>query len=537
MTTKGYVPEPKPMKGPIEVSAFYYPGTEQMAEWDQVEQVYPHIKPLLGWYDEGNPEVIDWQIKWAVEHGISSFCVDWYWNNGVQRLDHWVKGFYKARYRKYLKWFVMWANHNEPGAHSTQDQINVTQFWLDNYFKTPEYYTIDGKPAVVVYAQENLDRDFIAEAAAKGETLQKGEGVKRALELSDRMVKEAGLPGIYFIDMNLRRTVDQAAIDADKAAGYKAQVVYSFDRRAYSLAPDLRKPGDTEKRCSYEQVVETVPRWWKMTTIDPSFPFWPIIPTGWDDTPRSFQLAHVIYGRTPELFGKACKACRAFCEETGAKRVIVAPINEWQEGSYIEPNAEFGFGMLDALRDAFCDRPADGWPANVTPQELGLGPYDYPPMEHLAKTSWDFSRDMQGWYRNPYGTAYIKIVDGAMHFFRSNSNRFAVRTRVAPFDASRFKAFKVRMRVTQNPHGLFPAAGKEELALIWGTPELPIFSKEFVISDKPVCRLPVKIDGEWHEYVLPVAENPYWRGMVDELWFDPANLSMAYVDIASMELV
>ena len=232
MANKGYVPEPKPMKGPIEVSAFYYPGTEQMAEWDQVEQVYPHIKPLLGWYDEGNPEVIDWQIKWAVEHGISSFCVDWYWNNGVQRLDHWVKGFYKARYRKYLKWYVMWANHNEPGAHSTQDQINVTRFWLDNYFKTPEYYTIDGKPVVVVYARENLDRDFITEAAAKGETLQRGEGVKRALELSDRMAKEAGLPGIYFIDMNLTRQVDQGQIDMDKAAGYRAQMVYSFDRRA-----------------------------------------------------------------------------------------------------------------------------------------------------------------------------------------------------------------------------------------------------------------------------------------------------------------
>ena len=49
------VPEPRPVKGPIEVHAFYYPGTEQMAEWDQVDQTLPGIKPLLGWYDEGNP--------------------------------------------------------------------------------------------------------------------------------------------------------------------------------------------------------------------------------------------------------------------------------------------------------------------------------------------------------------------------------------------------------------------------------------------------------------------------------------------------
>ena len=127
---KVYVPEPKPVKSAIEITALYYPGTEQMAEWDQVAQTLPEIKPLLGWYDEGNPEVIDWQIKWAVEHGISNFCVDWYWNQGVQRLDHWVKGYYKAHWRKHLKWYMMYANYNEPGAHSTEDQIRVTKFWI-----------------------------------------------------------------------------------------------------------------------------------------------------------------------------------------------------------------------------------------------------------------------------------------------------------------------------------------------------------------------------------------------------------------------
>jgi hypothetical protein len=68
-----------------------------MPEWDMVAQTRPEIKPLLGWYDEGCPEVIDWQIKWAVEHGITSFCVDWYWNRGRRRLEHWVKGYYKAQ--------------------------------------------------------------------------------------------------------------------------------------------------------------------------------------------------------------------------------------------------------------------------------------------------------------------------------------------------------------------------------------------------------------------------------------------------------
>ena len=194
----GYVPEPQPVKSCIEITALYYPGTEHMPEWDMVAQTSPQIKPLLGWYDEGSPEVIDWQIKWAVEHGITSFCVDWYWNKGHRRLEHWVKGYYQARFRKHLKWYMMYANHDQPGSHSTEDQIAVTKFWIDNYFKTPEYYTIDGKPVVCYWADANLNRDFIAEAAARGETLTDDEGIRRAFAISEKMAKEAGLPGIHW---------------------------------------------------------------------------------------------------------------------------------------------------------------------------------------------------------------------------------------------------------------------------------------------------------------------------------------------------
>ena len=35
-----------------------------------------HRKPVLGWYDETNPEVIDWQIKYLGENGISFAFVD-----------------------------------------------------------------------------------------------------------------------------------------------------------------------------------------------------------------------------------------------------------------------------------------------------------------------------------------------------------------------------------------------------------------------------------------------------------------------------
>ena len=55
----GYVPEPQPVRGDVEITAVYYPGTDQMSEWDVIAQTCPERKPLLGWYDEGDSVTID----------------------------------------------------------------------------------------------------------------------------------------------------------------------------------------------------------------------------------------------------------------------------------------------------------------------------------------------------------------------------------------------------------------------------------------------------------------------------------------------
>jgi len=528
-----YIPEPQPVKGPIEVTALYYPGTEHRPEWDMVEQTRPEIKPLLGWYDEGNPENVDWQIKWAVEHGISSFCVCWYWNRGEQRLDHWVKAFYRARFRRHFKWFMMYANHNQPRAHSTADQIAVSKFWIENYFKTPEYYTLDGKPVVVIWFCDAIDRDFIAEAKARGETLRPGEGVKRAFAITERMAREAGLPGVCWIDM-YHGVYDPKKVDYAKGIGCRAQMIYSFDNVAWNFAPECRKPTDTRLRFDYDLVMAAAPKWWETSSRDPAFPFWPIVPTGWDARPRHFQKSSVIGGRTPEKFRALCASCRAFCERKGFDHVVIAPINEWQEGSYIEPNAEYGFGMYDALREAFCDKPASGWPRNLTPKDVGRPYHEFPPMARATSPRWTFDRTTEGWYRQPYGCPVTRCQAGALHFITSFSDNYQIRQRLVPFPAAKYRTFKLRMRVTLNAaEGMGKnTAEAPRMRLKWGTTAHPIIRPDLTVDydGSRVCA-PVKADGAWHEYELPLADDPAWCGAVDELWFEAINARHAVVDI------
>lgn len=49
----GYVPEPKPVRGPFEVGAYYFPGWKTASQWQPLQR-FPERKPVLGWYREGD---------------------------------------------------------------------------------------------------------------------------------------------------------------------------------------------------------------------------------------------------------------------------------------------------------------------------------------------------------------------------------------------------------------------------------------------------------------------------------------------------
>jgi len=353
-----YIPEPQPATCKYDLGVFYFPGWDTMARWKPILG-YPDRKPVLGWYDEANPECVDWQIKWAVEHGIRFFMVDWYWDQGKTHLDHWIhKGFMNAKFRKYLKWCVMWANHNAPGSHSAEDWQKVTQYWIDNYFAMPEYYRVDDRPVVVIWAPSNIQRDV-------GGTEQVG----KLLAMSQDMAKKAGYKGIHFVAMGYFKS---AALSAQlKSEGYEASTTYhSFPYAQKKIASPQRFP--------FSEVVRQSPEIWSAEDEQSGgLDYWPVIETGWADEPwAGKEKATVIHDRTPEEFGKLCRLAREYADKHNKKIIALSPWNEWGEGSYIEPYAQHGFGHLDQLRDAFCE--PGNYPKNLTPADVGRGPYDLP---------------------------------------------------------------------------------------------------------------------------------------------------------------
>jgi hypothetical protein len=366
-----YVPEPQPATCKYDLGAFYFPGWDSEKRWKPILN-YTDRKPLLGWYDEANPECVDWQIKWAVEHGIRFFMVDWYWDKGNRQLDHWIhKGLMNAKFRQYMKWCVMWANHNPPGSHSAEDWQKVTQYWIDNYFGTSEYYRIDDRPVVVLWAPSNIQRD-----------LGSPEKVAELFAASQEMAKKAGYKGIYFVAMGYFLPAPVCA--QLKSQGYEARTTYhAFPYAEKKITVEKQPNGSSH--FSFSEVIHYSPELWQVEDQRSSgLDYWPIIETGWANEPWAGKAkALVIEDRTPEKFGELCRLAREYADKHNKKIIAIGPWNEWGEGSYIEPYSKHGFGHLDELRAAFCE--PGNYPPNLTPADLGRGPYDLPSLMEKPK--------------------------------------------------------------------------------------------------------------------------------------------------------
>ena len=482
------VPAPRPVATDIELLAYYFPGWHSDTRWDPVRFVAPIRKPLLGYYDEGNPECVDWQIKWAAENGISCFLVDWYWVAGNQSLRHWFDAYRRARHRSSLEVAIMWANHNPPGTHSPEDWRNVAQEWIDHYFSLDTYYRIDGKPAVFLWAPQNIRNDL-------GGT----EAVKRAFDESQAMAQAAGYEGITYVALGYGRSAERFQTLATE--GYAGFTTYHEWGDAIELS-------DEPKRARYEDVAATSRlAWQRWEDVAGPLTYYPVVDTGWDSRPWHGARALAIEGRTPDLFERLLRDARAFCEAHGKSILIFAPVNEWGEGSYIEPCTEFGFDMYERIRKVFAKGDPAEWPVNVAPADVGLGPYDFPNQE--TRTAWTFQHGAAGW-RGLMGVSDLVCEEGALRF-RTVSSDPAVIVRTLGLNANQFSEVVIRMQLV----GDVPEGGRGQL--FWSG-----VGKE--AEEAASVSFPLDRSGASHEYRLQLSENPLWRGDVTLLRFDPCDI-------------
>ena len=91
-------------------------------------------------------------------------------------------------------------------------------------------------------------------------------------------------------------------------------------------------------------------------------PYNPVVTPGWDCSPRTVQsdmfekvgypFGTVVVNNTPELFEQALRHIARFAAspESTAELLHLACWNEWTEGAYLEPDRQYGYARLEAVR-------------------------------------------------------------------------------------------------------------------------------------------------------------------------------------------
>ena len=146
---------------------------------------------------------------------------------------------------------------------------------------------------------------------------------------------------------------------------------------------------------------------------------------------------------------------------------------------------------------------------------------------------WEFAKSTEGWYRQPFGAVDLKAEDGCLGFWITRRRNFNIRQRVMPFESSRYRMFRIRMKIVPNANAGQSDDAEHEMRLKWGTKERPIIGRGLVVDDKRcVATCPVEVDGEFHEYAIDLSGNRDWNGMVDELWFEACQAvhARAFID-------
>ena len=337
----------------------------------------PRIPADLGFYDLRLPETREQQARLAREAGIEGFCYYHYWFGGGKQLLERPFNEVVASGRPDFPFCICWANHtwsNKTWRRTSalqRDGLMVEQTYpgreddtahflsLLDAFRDRRYMTVDGKLLFTIYDPLGFPHvgDFI--------------------ELWQRLAAEHGLPGFYFVGMtpstlsfkitpdgkrqpampNLRSSAEiynhvlSLRFDAVNSFGTRrGEMLYEGKVKNIAKAVMRRMGLPAGSQCyDYERTVANF-----FAPEDAWENVFPTILPQWDRSPRVASADGVYVNVTPEKFGRHIRRAMDIVsrKEDEHRIIYLKSWNEWGEGNYVEPDEEFGHGLLDALRDA-----------------------------------------------------------------------------------------------------------------------------------------------------------------------------------------
>jgi len=332
---------PEPIQK-LKVGVYYFPGWKEGARglqfpkpWDRIKP-FPQIEPLLGWYPEGEVAVMEQHLQWMTSYGLSYVVFDWYWDGRSTFLEHALNAYFQAPTRAKVPFALLWANHDKE-PQSVESFRGMVRYWVNNYFRRPEYFAVGERPVVFVLhgsALEDRARGF-------------GSTTKVLIDQAQAIMREAGLPDIYFVAGS--HGVPGFTTGEAKRAGYAGYSAYN-----YGSGPGGRPPVSHD----YRELHAAYKAHWDWFMRHADLPYVLPMTTGWDRRPwgGSTDPLHDGSTPTPEQFLAHLAEAKALMQAYPGRTEglgVVCCWNEFGEGSILEPTKGRQFSFLEAFRSVF----------------------------------------------------------------------------------------------------------------------------------------------------------------------------------------
>ena len=513
------LPELPEMK--VKLGAYYFPV---MIDWGGGERpglrAIESMEPLLGYYDERSPEVADWHIAWARQHGISWLAVDWYWNQGEEFLNEALdEGLMNSRFFSDMEFCIHWCNQDPACTtfraydYSPETLRELARTMCDRYFGLENYLKVDGKPVFMIFQPVSLIND-------NGGLEQ----AKEALDAFEHEVQTRGFKGVYFVAVNNSPVVPDYAV-----AGFDCVAPYSF------LYANLLPEQTDRIEFDYQRIVQRYVDYFDLNRQQVHAQGMDYIPNawaGWDDLPRYGEhrraQSAVTAGNTPPVFRGMVEALPEYVEKEKPLALIEA-WNEWGEGTVIEPGKQYGFDHLSSILSALAIAPPVGaytvpQPDRASWQQMQVEPLfinNAPYAERFnAERQWadglimEFENKRSLWLRTGSDEQYVWLADGVLNASLKGAGARLIGPEAIWLNAEKVNGMELRIK----------SEFATKLVLHWRT-----------APDAPWRGVPLQplSGGEWKEIRFDCAGHPDWAGEIYQFRFvfkiDPGQVALDWV--------
>jgi len=348
---------------------YYFPGWSTPGGGPNPSDPWPLITPYpdriplaLGQYDETNQTVVDTQLNWMYQYGVTFVAIDWFmqWSGSTLQpyLDHVITKYLTSAVSKPL-FCIQFANQTNAGGLNTSTAHSLWDYWIANYFADSNYYKIGNKPVVIINSGPTLRNNFASHAEVKSAFLDAG----------DAAAVTAGYAGIHWMDGQADSS--SAWIDVSDPAhgwtGVTGSNVYTTTKVSdNSAGPSPTTYADLDNAV-FSGLVGGYRGFCYGWMNDPDITvFWPPLTAGFDSTPWSPSTT--LHGMpTSAEWGTHLSNAKTLLDANATQTQLTFMIEAWNEfgeGSILCPTVgNGGFDRLRQLNSTFSLNAADMTPA------------------------------------------------------------------------------------------------------------------------------------------------------------------------------